>query len=223
VRDWLRDLAECGVALTGAAAVRLYDDHVDAVHALIARRVGPVLSPDLTAEAFEHALGIWDRFDRQRGSERLFLFGAGVAVIRKYPAAERAHLCGLKMPTIVSAPVDDPLVTRAQERRARSVAPRETEARGGHTSDAHSMPPSSDAGSGAVDTTPDDLMQAMRAVAELAGDDRDILLLSLWEGCSQAEIGEALGLPVGTVRSSLGRIRRELKMAINDDAREQMQ
>jgi RNA polymerase sigma factor (sigma-70 family) len=199
------------VALTGAAAVRLYDDHVDAVHALIARRIGPVLSPDLTGETFEHALRTWDRFDRGRGTERLFLYGAAVAMIRKYPAAEHAHLCGLRKPIVASSPVDDPLVTRARERRARVVEHQANDdLHGSDKSEGEHLPSS------------DELMRAMRGVVELSGDDRDILLLSLWESCSQAEIAETLGLAVGTVRSSLGRIRRELKLAINDDAHEHL-
>jgi RNA polymerase sigma factor (sigma-70 family) len=208
------------VALTGAAAVRLYDDHVDAVYALIARRVGPILSPGLTGEAFDYARRTWDRFDRTHGTERLFLYGAAVAVIRRYQAAERAHLCGLRAPAPVSAPVDDPLVTRAQTRRSRVVDHRANDdlhrLDGTDVTDGVERPVSGVelAGDGL-----DDLQRALHGVTELQPDDRDILLLSLWEGCSQAEIAEALDLPVGSIRSSLGRIRRELKLAIDDDAR----
>ena len=58
----------------------------------------------------------------------------------------------------------------------------------------------------------------MRAVAELEPEDRDIVLLSLWESCPQSSIAESLELSVGSVRSALGRIRRQLKIAVSDDS-----
>ena len=201
MHEYARDLAECGVALTGAAAVRLYDDHVDAVHALLTRRVGPVLSPDLTAETFEYAVRSWERFDRATGKERLFLFGAATTILRRYPAAETANLFGLRRPVVVSAPVDDPLVSRTRVRAPKVVG----------EPDPGVTPPTPTPAA-----TPDDLAQPMQAVVELAADDRDILLLTCWEDCSQAEVAEILAMPVGAVRTSLGRIRRELKLATRD-------
>ena len=58
----------------------------------------------------------------------------------------------------------------------------------------------------------------MLAVAELDPEDRDIILLSLWESCPQSSIAEALELSVSSVRSALGRIRRELKTAVTKAA-----
>ena len=71
--------------LTGAAAARLYDDHVDAVHALVARRVGAAAASAVTAEAFELALRSWDRFDTERGTERLFLYGMATRTLAQPP------------------------------------------------------------------------------------------------------------------------------------------
>ena len=55
------------------------------------------------------------------------------------------------------------------------------------------------------------------AVAELPEEERDALLLFVWEELSYEEIAVALGVPVGTVRSRLNRARvrlRELGAAI---------
>lgn len=47
-------------------------------------------------------------------------------------------------------------------------------------------------------------------IAALAPKDRETLLLYAWQGLSYEEIGQALGVPVGTVRSRLNRVRRRL-------------
>ncbi len=52
------------------------------------------------------------------------------------------------------------------------------------------------------------------ALAGLATRDRDALLLHVWEELSYAEVAEALGIPVGTVRSRLNRARRRLRAAL---------
>lgn len=54
------------------------------------------------------------------------------------------------------------------------------------------------------------LAAVLALVADLPPDDRDLLTLYAWEGCSYAEVGEALGIPVGTVRSRLHRIRQTI-------------
>ncbi len=41
--------------------------------------------------------------------------------------------------------------------------------------------------------------------------DREVLLLYAWDGLSYQEIGEALSVPVGTVRSRLNRIRKKIR------------
>jgi RNA polymerase sigma factor (sigma-70 family) len=194
------------VPLTGAAAARLYDDHVDAVHALITRRVGPGASPDITGEAFEHALRTWVRFDSGRGTERLFLFGAATAVIRRHAETERDHLTRVRMPLGVGGvSVHDPLVAGQRRAPARVV---DHAANSDIRSDINSSV-------GNDDNSP--AARTMRAIANLAPDDRDIVLLSLWESCPQGAIAEVLDLSVGAVRSALGRIRRELKIAVQAD------
>lgn len=194
------------MALTGAAAVRLYDDHVDAVHALIARRVGVSTSPAITADAFEYAIHTWERFDRERGHERLFLFGAAVTTLRRHSDIDSAHLLTRRPPRAVATDIDDPLVTRDRNAAPRVVA---------HSANDDLL--RRDALSDDVDDP--EVARIMHAVSTLPSDDRDVVLLALWEHCSQSEIAEVLELAVGDVRSSLGRIRRELKATSSDEGR----
>jgi RNA polymerase sigma factor (sigma-70 family) len=46
---------------------------------------------------------------------------------------------------------------------------------------------------------------------KLSDGDRDVLLLTSWAGLSADEVGAALGIPAGTVRSRLHRVRRQLR------------
>ncbi|GAA3986587.1 sigma-70 family RNA polymerase sigma factor [Allokutzneria multivorans] len=50
------------------------------------------------------------------------------------------------------------------------------------------------------------------AIERLEERDRDVLLLSSWAQLDSAEVAEALGIPVGTVRSRLHRVRRQLRV-----------
>jgi RNA polymerase sigma-70 factor (ECF subfamily) len=56
-----------------------------------------------------------------------------------------------------------------------------------------------------------------RALAELSGDDREVLLLVTWEGLAPAEVAAALGIPQGTARSRLHRARVTLRQILQDD------
>jgi RNA polymerase sigma factor (sigma-70 family) len=49
------------------------------------------------------------------------------------------------------------------------------------------------------------------AVTALPEAERDTLLLHVWEGLSYDDVADALGVPVGTVRSRLNRARRHLR------------
>ncbi len=48
-------------------------------------------------------------------------------------------------------------------------------------------------------------------IADLSPDDRDVLLLIAWAGLAGNEVAQVLGVPVGTVRSRLHRVRRQLR------------
>ena len=53
--------------------------------------------------------------------------------------------------------------------------------------------------------------QLAGALAALSEGDRDVLLLTCWAGLDSAEVADALGIPVGTVRSRLHRVRKWLR------------
>lgn len=53
--------------------------------------------------------------------------------------------------------------------------------------------------------------QLAGALAKLSPADRDTLLLVSWAGLEPSEVAEALGVPPGTIRSRLHRIRRWLR------------
>lgn len=54
------------------------------------------------------------------------------------------------------------------------------------------------------------------ALAGLSKGDRDVLLLIAWGDLSYEEVAEALGIPIGTVRSRLNRARRKVRTALGD-------
>lgn len=60
-------------------------------------------------------------------------------------------------------------------------------------------------------------------IAALATKDRETLLLYAWQGLSYEDIAEALGVPVGTVRSRLNRVRKRLDPARRIQAFEKQQ
>lgn len=61
-----------------------------------------------------------------------------------------------------------------------------------------------------------------KALSRLPAGDRDVLLLHAWADLDYQGIADALGIPVGTVRSRLNRARRKLRHVIGPgDARTQ--
>lgn len=56
-----------------------------------------------------------------------------------------------------------------------------------------------------------DVDRVLVAVERLDPDDRDLLFLTVWERLTSAEVAAALGIPAGTVRSRLNRIRAQLR------------
>jgi RNA polymerase sigma factor (sigma-70 family) len=53
--------------------------------------------------------------------------------------------------------------------------------------------------------------QLADALAALSPGDRDVLLLTAWAGLDTTEVAEALDIPVGTVRSRMHRVRKQLR------------
>lgn len=74
-------------------------------------------------------------------------------------------------------------------------------------------PPATDPG----DVVPDQvdararIGRLARGIADLRPDDRDVLLLTAWADLDSNEVAQALDIPVGTVRSRLHRVRRQLR------------
>lgn len=60
-------------------------------------------------------------------------------------------------------------------------------------------------------------------IAALAPRDRETLLLYAWQGMSYEEVSEALGVPIGTVRSRLNRVRKKLDSSRRIQAFEKQQ
>jgi RNA polymerase sigma-70 factor (ECF subfamily) len=54
------------------------------------------------------------------------------------------------------------------------------------------------------------------AVSGLARQDRELLLLIAWGELTYGEAAQALGIPVGTVRSRLSRIRAKIRAALGE-------
>lgn len=55
------------------------------------------------------------------------------------------------------------------------------------------------------------------ALAALRPGDRDVLLLVAWVELTYEEVAQALGIPVGTVRSRLNRARRKVRQALGGE------
>ncbi|PJE98415.1 RNA polymerase subunit sigma-70 [Streptomyces carminius] len=55
------------------------------------------------------------------------------------------------------------------------------------------------------------------ALAGLSAGDRHVLLLVAWADLTYQEVADALGIPVGTVRSRLNRARRKVRTALGGD------
>ncbi|MFI6940768.1 RNA polymerase sigma factor [Streptomyces sp. NPDC050418] len=55
------------------------------------------------------------------------------------------------------------------------------------------------------------------ALAGLSAGDRHVLLLVAWADLTYPEVAEALGIPLGTVRSRLNRARRKVRSALGAD------
>ena len=168
----------------GDAAV-LYEEHVGAIHAYVARRVGRELAADVTAETFRIAIDQRHSFDPERGSARAWLFGIATNLIRRH--------------------------WRTEERRLRAMA--RSVSHGDQSSDQTSDPIDRvaervDAGS--------DARAVVAAVAALESADRELLVLIVWEELRHDEVAQVLGIPIGTVRSRLHRIRRQLRKSMSE-------
>jgi RNA polymerase sigma factor (sigma-70 family) len=65
--------------------------------------------------------------------------------------------------------------------------------------------------------------QVAAALADLPAVDRDILTLQAWAGLSYQEIADAVGVPIGTVRSKINRARQRLAIQVRDASRDRLE
>lgn len=64
-----------------------------------------------------------------------------------------------------------------------------------------------------------EVLTVRAALRLLSDDDRELLLLTCWEGLSPTEIAVAMGIPAVTVRSRLHRARHHLREGLGTDHR----
>jgi RNA polymerase sigma-70 factor (ECF subfamily) len=70
----------------------VYRSHVRRVYGFLARRVGPSLAEDITAQTFLEVWSGWNRFDSDRGSETAWVFGIAANLLRRHRRRENAQL-----------------------------------------------------------------------------------------------------------------------------------
>ena len=61
------------------------------------------------------------------------------------------------------------------------------------------------------------MARVLSALARLSDGDREVLALSAWSGLDHRQIADALGVPVGTVKSRLSRARERLRRLSEPD------
>lgn len=88
----------------------LYDDHVDAVYAYLARRLGREVAADLVGDVFEAAVAHADRYDPDRGSQRAWLFGIATNLLRRHWRTEERRLRAWHRAEARVAVAFDPLI-----------------------------------------------------------------------------------------------------------------
>lgn len=60
----------------------------------------------------------------------------------------------------------------------------------------------------------------LAALQRLSEDDRELLVLAVWEGLSYTQIAAVIGVPIGTVRSRLSRARKRLRELVERSGEE---
>jgi RNA polymerase sigma factor (sigma-70 family) len=163
--------------------------------------------PTMFAEIFDRHYGELYRYlRRQPGADIAADLAAETFVVAFARRGSYRTACGDARPWLYG--IAHNLLRRHQRQQRRQLA---AYAR-------HGADPVADAGALAEFSMADDRADAAAASARLAGSlariadrDREVLMLFGWADMSYAEVAEALGIPVGTVRSRLNRARRQLR------------
>ncbi|WP_434101016.1 RNA polymerase sigma factor [Streptomyces microflavus] len=162
----------------------LFDRYADAIHQYTARRLGTEAADDLMADTFVIAFQRRRRYDLSRPQALPWLYGIVTNLIGRHRRAEARRLRALSR-VALTAP--------AEGRGAGDAMADRVVARVGAENTRRSL---------------------AAALAGLSARNRDVLLLIAWGDLDYAEAAEALGIPIGTVRSRLHRARNALREAL---------
>ncbi|GAA4636520.1 RNA polymerase sigma factor [Actinoallomurus vinaceus] len=156
----------------------LFERHCAEIFRYLARRLGPDVAEDATAETFLTAFRKRDRFSPDREDARPWLYGIATRTIGEHRRAERRRRRVLGRQDIL-APAEP-----FEDRAAGRVAAQQLGGR----------------------------LAGM--LGKLSAAERDLLLLIAWADLTYEEAADALGVPVGTVRSRLHRTRKKARTAL---------
>ena len=164
----------------------IFDRHGSTLLRFLARRVDPAEAEDLLGEVFRIAFERRSAFERDRDSARPWLYGIAANLVAKHYRSEGRRLRALARASALRISAARLLDDDPAE-RAVAVA------------DAGALWP-----------------RVVDAIGALPEAERQVLLLFAWEELSYEEIAQALGVPVGTVRSRLSRGRARLAELTHD-------
>jgi RNA polymerase sigma factor (sigma-70 family) len=158
----------------------IFDRHGSTLLRFLARRVDPAEAEDLLGEVFRIAFERRSAFEPDRDSARPWLYGIAANLVAKHHRSEARRLRAMAR---ISAARVSAVRLLDDDPAERAVA----------VADAGALWP-----------------RVVDAIGALPEAERQVLLLFAWEELSYGEIAQALGVPVGTVRSRLSRGRTRL-------------
>ncbi len=166
-----------------AAFAALFDRHAAALRRYLVRRIGPDEAGEALGELFRIAFEKRSNFDIARPEARPWLYGIATNLVARHRRQEARRLHA---------------VARLQARRSVTGT-------GTPGFDAVAEP--------VVEAVDAEVRwrQVADAITDLPEVERDTLLLHAWEGLTYEDVADALGIPVGTVRSRLNRARGRLR------------
>ena len=183
------------------AFAALYDRHAGAVFAAACRLTSDRgLAEDVVQETF---LALWNRAEQFQPS--LGSLAAWLLTIARNRTVDRLRAAG-RRPTIVP-------MAAAKHGDETDAATLERVARGGAV-----------VGGAAADRSPEaelagaELRETLRiALADMAGPERDVLLLAYRDELTQREIADRLGWPLGTVKTRTRRALLKLRTSLGSE------
>jgi len=180
----------------------IFDRHAPHIHRYLARRLGPEVADDLVGETFLAAFRQRHRYDPDQRSARPWLYGIATNLIGQHRRDEvRRWRASRRLDAVLGAGLG------AGSGAGPGAGP------GAGLGARFAEPGHADRVAETVTA------QAARstlsaALAAIPAGERDVLLLIAWEELTYGEVGMALRIPVGTVRSRLNRARRRLREAL---------